>query len=257
MFKHPKCGGTHETVAQARTCEQGGGVATMERHERQFTVNGGENPAEPRYVLPASQERHSINAPRRGYVRLASPGAEKYVRDLLAKKAWQGVTSQQADEIINKIGSDAKITADEASYLIDELKPMDYRQDTTPAPSSQGTPTRGQWAEAKRLKAQVPDGRYAVDLPGEHKVKFFRLRTNPANGYFRITHVVSDDRFPWPVKRYAEVLQAIIAATPAAAGLRYAEEYGKCFNCGRALTDTDNPYKPYGLGPDCGPKRMG
>lgn len=213
-----------------------------------------------------SQSVRSINAPRTA--NLATDGQMKYATDLLAKRDWQGRNSTQAIPIIEKLAHGVRPTFEEASYLITELKDMPRKEQGSetmdrhgfadPHPTSpQGMPTRRQWEEAKRLKEQVPDGRYAVDLPDEHKVKFFRIRTNKANGYFRITHVVSDDRFPWPVKRYAEVLRAIIAATPQAAGLRFADEYGQCFNCGRALTDTDNPYKPYGLGPDCGPKRMG
>lgn len=308
MFKHPKCGGTHSTVAEARTCEQRGGVITQDRpattytsadgnveiqvrqpakhtpaqsvvldrlrSQQRYTVNGGEDPREPQY-------RVSINAPRRGYVRWASPEAEKYARDLVIKKAWYGVSSEQANMVMLKIGKQEKLTAEEASYLISELKPLPYRNGAVvPAgapgcvchvvtdgkvqpcvfhptvPTSQGKP-RLDRRKVQELKTQVPDGRYAVDLPDGDKVKFFAVRTRKGSQFFTITHHVSDDRFPVAYSNYEKVLQAIVDATPAAAGKRYAEEYGVCFKCGRSLTDTDNPYKPHGLGPDCGPKVMG
>lgn len=277
MFKHPHCGGQHSTVAEARSCErQPAGTRSLV----DVPVGAPATPSPNRSAVLASLRRHaehtvaasqgtrSINAPRRGYVNMATDPQVSYLEGLIKKRDWQGRNSQEGMRIIEMVGLGARPTFEEARYLIEELRDMPRKEQgaetmdrhgfADPHPtSSQGTPTRGQWAEAKRLKEQVPDGRYAVDLPGETKVKFFRIRTNKANGWFRITHMVSDDRFPWPTKRYMEVLRAIIQATPQAAGLRFAEEYGQCFNCGRALTDTDNPYKVYGLGPDCGPKRMG
>lgn len=273
MFKHPKCGGQHETVAQARACEQGGGVAT--KQTTTYTSADGNVeiqvrvPAAPAKASSAVLERlreqgvRSINAPRRGYVREASTGARKYLVDLLDKRDYTeleelGWKCEHMRRMLTR--EDYTPGYDECSEMIEALKTCPYREARAAShpvsPAPQGA-KRVDRSRVKALKDKIPDGRYAVDLPGGDKVKFYALRTSKHNGYFTVTHHVSDDRYPVAYSRYEEIFTAILAAGVQAAGKRYADEYGKCYNCGRALTDTDNPYKPYGLGPDCGPKVMG
>jgi hypothetical protein len=282
MFKHPRCGGQHSTVAEARACEQQPAgtrsLTSVQTMERPLTINEAadlemgamrrlrrhaQGTQDRRAALaPATyQNTRSINAPRTGYyVREATPGARKYLVDLLAKRDWS-----ELEELGWNCAAMARKLHDEdnpynpgyqeTSEMIDALKTCPYKQDapanapTSPAPQGR---QRSNIGRIKELKEQVPDGRYAVDLPDGEKVKFFKIRSR--NGYIDIKHCVSDARYPWPFNRYEEVLQAIIDATPAAAGLRFAEEYGQCYRCGRALTDVNNPYKAVGLGPDCGSK---
>jgi hypothetical protein len=260
MFKHPKCGGTHETVAQARACEQGGGVVTQDRPTSQPDKHTQAQSVVLERLRSQAHYTVSINAPRRG--RIANPATEpmvKFLTDLIGKRDWRELQEQgwKVREMGERLAQGATPDFQEAREMITALKPLGNREDSRPvSPAPQGT-SRVNYAEMRKLKGQVPDGRYAVDLPGGDKVKFFAVRTRRDSQYFTVTHHVSDNRYPWPVSRYAEVLREIILATPQAAGQRYAEEYGACYNCGRALTDTDNPYKPYGLGPDCGPKVRG
>jgi hypothetical protein len=107
------------------------------------------------------------------------------------------------------------------------------------------------------VTAEVPDGRYAVEIDGE--LKFYHLSTGKAgtrwDGFKFLDRKSSDDL--WPIKSRetkAAILAAIAAAGPEAAEIRYAVTLKSCRSCHRDLTDQKNPYLSIGLGPDCGAK---
>lgn len=109
----------------------------------------------------------------------------------------------------------------------------------------------------------VTDGNYAVVRAG--KTHFYRITRREGKGqyagrtFLNIQERASDSLFPvrgaWPIRK--SILDSIRAAGIDAAHLLYADKIGCCWHCNKTLTDDDNPYRIYGLGPICGPKVMG
>lgn len=110
----------------------------------------------------------------------------------------------------------------------------------------------------------VTDGNYAIVRAG--KTHFYRITRRAGRGQYEgrtftnIQERASDELFPvrgaWATRK--AILDEIRAAGPMAAHALYAEKLGHCWKCNKSLTDdTGNPYRVYGLGPDCGPKVMG
>ena len=101
-------------------------------------------------------------------------------------------------------------------------------------------------------KAQVPAGRYAVELDG--KLGFFKV-DQPTEGrwagYTFVKQMASDTEYPVRGFRRGAVLDAI-ATDPQAASVRYGQEIGACGVCGRTLTDEDS--RARGIGPICADK---
>lgn len=113
---------------------------------------------------------------------------------------------------------------------------------------------KGSFAEVKALLAEVPDGYYATRRTGEDgKLRFYRVKRAP-NGFVKVQQQSSDDLYPVATGALRKVAEAILADGIAKAGLAYAESVGRCYRCGRTLTDENNPFKAVGLGPDCGLK---
>jgi hypothetical protein len=90
---------------------------------------------------------------------------------------------------------------------------------------------------------------YAVTLPGEDKLRFFRVKPGWKDGVYFVDEQASD--MLYPVRqgaRRGQVLGAIMK-DPGAAQRRYGQEIGKCAVCGRTLTDPES--REYGIGPVC------
>jgi hypothetical protein len=112
------------------------------------------------------------------------------------------------------------------------------------------------YAEVNKLLEHVPDGRYAVNRDG--KVHFFVIKLAHPKATFRVVREkASDELHKMYPNQQAGALREIIQFGLENAGMLYADTLGECRRCGRDLTDTDNSYKAYGYGPDCGPKVMG
>jgi hypothetical protein len=97
-------------------------------------------------------------------------------------------------------------------------------------------------------------------LPRHWKSARSRTRQYAGRTFLNIQERASDELFPvrgsWTARR--AILDCIRHVGPAAAHLLYADKLGACWRCNKTLTDdTGNPYRVYGLGPDCGPKVMG
>lgn len=93
---------------------------------------------------------------------------------------------------------------------------------------------------------QVPAGYYAV--PGEDgALKFYRVKiTDRGRVYLDVQ--ASDDLHRIPFGAYRAILGKI-AQNPAAAGKAYADNLGRCYVCGRTLTDDES--RSLGIGPKC------
>lgn len=110
----------------------------------------------------------------------------------------------------------------------------------------------------------VTDGNYAIVRAG--KTHFYRITRKQGRGQYagrtftNIQERASEELFPvrgpWATRK--AILEAIRAAGVDASHLLYSERLTRCWHCNIILTDdTTNPYRPYGLGPVCGPKVMG
>lgn len=110
----------------------------------------------------------------------------------------------------------------------------------------------------------VTDGNYAIVRAG--KTHFYRITRREGKGqyagrtFINIQERASEELFPvrGPWAQRKAILDGIRSAGVQASHVLYAEKLGHCWRCNLALTDdTGNPYRVYGLGPDCGPKVMG
>lgn len=102
----------------------------------------------------------------------------------------------------------------------------------------------------------IAPGRYAITEDGEvkcYEISYGRDGTKWA-GFIFLDRISSDNRFPIksrPVK--ARILAEIskdVTASEILAGITLRQ----CRKCGRALSDTKNPYFEVALGPECGAK---
>lgn len=265
MFKHSFCGGKHNTVAEARTCEQSGTRPSLSPQAREFRQAGR--------ALVAARPRPSVTthvahvalrpAWRTDSTNWATDRQVNFLRDLAEKRQTERASAPTVETCVRAM-TGMRITFDQARAAITEAKTMPYRTRpaTTTVPAATAPQAGGGNLKAKvaDLKAKVPNGRYAVrgtvKDAEDNKLRFFFVRER--NGYLRIDQCISDDRRPVEYgPRYLRILQAIVDAGVAEAALAYADNMGECSRCGRELTDENNPYKPFGFGPDCGPKVAG
>lgn len=104
------------------------------------------------------------------------------------------------------------------------------------------------WMERTRKKGAqsgVADGRYAIPKP-DGTLMFYSVK----NGYARTFVDVWASDARWPVQNEMErnrILSAI-KADPLA-GPRFGQEIGRCYVCGRTLTDETS--RALGIGPVC------
>jgi hypothetical protein len=100
----------------------------------------------------------------------------------------------------------------------------------------------------------IPPGHYAIDsLTGNNDTDFFRV-DRPTEGRWAgrtFTKRVIGGKPDSPVrgKTAHAALEAILAADPAKAAKRYADEIGRCSRCNRHLTDETS--RQFGMGPEC------
>ena len=123
----------------------------------------------------------------------------------------------------------------------------------------------------------IHDGYYTVSLQGTHYT--FRVRTNDADSNFapgrqvigylngpgnagdsiNFAFVGNARIFPWrrfQTSGYATIIAAarsLVSGNHEQAGLRYAQQSGNCYRCGRVLTAPESIEK--GLGPTCASRR--
>lgn len=92
----------------------------------------------------------------------------------------------------------------------------------------------------------IPSGYYAVSN-NDGDTSFYRV--NHKDGRVYVDLQVSDalHRIPWATRKAA--LDKIRTDGPEACGKRYADEIGRCYRCGRTLTDETS--RELGIGPTC------
>lgn len=97
----------------------------------------------------------------------------------------------------------------------------------------------------------VPLGFYAVPTEGAeaNDLLFVRVAERPT-GEVRLYQIVGGKTdLPLTADRGRAVLARIVAAGADTAGKTYADEIGRCWRCGRTLTDEES--RAAGIGPDC------
>lgn len=92
----------------------------------------------------------------------------------------------------------------------------------------------------------IPDGYYALNAAGV--VKFYRVSTSK-KGYKNVQSQASDTLYPLFGKAGIAVLHRLVEAGLEAAQALYATELGRCWTCGRTLTDEES--RAAGQGPIC------
>lgn len=162
----------------------------------------------------------------------ATDGAKKYLADLLESRDWKGQLGGQANGVIVRFNLRGLIDSRECSTLIDTLKALPQK---TPAQPS---------------RTQVADGYYAVVLPGERYLRFFRIKRGKRNPeMIFVSEQASDTFYPVQRSRRQLVLDAIAKAGEETAGKAYAAHLGNCYRCNRTLTDETS--RALGIGPVC------
>lgn len=111
------------------------------------------------------------------------------------------------------------------------------------------------FANARRLAADIPAGRYAVREPAG-EIKFYQIdkpTTGRWEGYVFLKIQASDATFPIKsAARQMSVYGAILDAGVQASSELYGRTLGSCGVCGRTLTDPDSIAR--GIGPHCAAK---
>lgn len=159
----------------------------------------------------------------------------KWVIDIALTK--DGVTPAMIDSL--KVRLEQGFAKSAASQFITKYKDL---------------PRKATAQQAAKEQAEVPDGRYAIQLPSQDKPHFYLVKHGRKPGIIFVDHQVSDDRFPVRVPRQRLEILDEIAKNVEEAGLLYSTLLGVCRRCGRTLTDVNNPYFNQGLGPECGKK---
>lgn len=94
-------------------------------------------------------------------------------------------------------------------------------------------------------------GYYALQT-GEESWKFYRVerpKSGPHAGKTFIKEQAGDTYYPVEPRARGYAAMNEIARDPETAGLAYAEQIGRCYRCGRTLTDPES--RERGMGPDC------
>lgn len=243
------CKNTHTSVAAVRACAQGAQTSTVATltaplYERNV-VTLREAPGQYWEVQDGQYLGEPVHADALYYVTLITSGSPR--------GCW--VHGREITEIWGSLNA----AAEEA---VQQMERTPVRPDPQPARRQS---VHG-WAAVDALRDQVQVhlhreergrqvGYFAllVQDGGVDKVKFYRVRTGSKKGKWA-NHVfvdaqASDDYYP---VRAQDALTAVlegILADPAAAGLLYATELGRCCRCARTLTDETS--RARGIGPEC------
>jgi hypothetical protein len=167
------------------------------------------------------------------------PAQRTFVETLLEQRDVPPDFASQS--LLDKFKED-KITRSEASVLIDALKalPRVYR----------GGRAAGRTADLP----DVPEGRYCIFGGSGSAAQFYRVRRGSGQyeGWTYLDIQASDDFYPITnISRARRILEEI-NNDPMAAAVRYSHLLGKCFCCGRILTNKVS--RKIGCGPICARK---
>lgn len=260
------CGETHPTIADYRACAAATPAAPLSEIGARMVRSAGipaseiEESRERWRTAPAELESARLTAPsqpirkatitepsRSGYAqehrvgysapreeRKATEPMARYVKSLLQ---YRDIPAHDATPVSIAVSED-RLTFNVAKRFIDAYKDAPNKPKEAPA------------APAAPALPDVPAGRYAIRTDGV--VKFYvldRPESGKWAGYVFLKAQASDEK--WPIKSptaKAEILGRISEDIEGAAVL-YGQELGKCYRCGRALTDETS--RSLGIGPDC------
>lgn len=193
----------------------------------------------------------------RSAARVQHPATDRQIDYLkgLAEKRDYSTASADTKAAVQHVLDGGSLTYRDARRVLDEMvlmpaKPRDEQ------PRGEGGSV---YVELTELLAKVPNGGYAVEVDGKTHFYVVKNAKTPTGRKFRtVRERASDTLHKMYKNQQVAALRAIEAAGQEAARMMYSERLGACWKCTRTLTDdTGNPYRPYGLGPDCGPKVMG
>lgn len=213
MIRYGRCRNSHETVIDVKTCYAGD--ETSVRLVGRSSVNSRTDTA-----LPATtrQVNYVLDLARRRDITELSVGA-----GVTLDKIRDNVTAIECGE-----PEPFHVIRPDASHLIGELL------DCTLLPET--------W------KITVPDGRYAVTLPVNSRLRFFHV-TRTKTGSLKIRERAGDVLHEKRFTEYRKIIEAILDTGVESAGRRYGRELGHCWKCG--LTLTNQISRAFGEGPVC------
>lgn len=165
----------------------------------------------------------------------ASERQLKYIRDLMEQRDIsklpddQRVALQQPDEFWDE--DTTRLTKMKAGRIIDALKKLPYMPNDR--------------RFAKRKFPEVKDGRYALSH-ADGNLRFYSVKVGNFTTFVDVW--ASDSR--WPIKNNDEKLRILTEIfNDPDAGPRFGREIGRCYVCGRTLTDATS--RRLGIGPIC------
>lgn len=172
-------------------------------------------------------------------------GASDKQKDLIDRLLTERVHSYtEAD--VEAAKADWRLTRKMIDFLLDPSTPRRSYQAPAPveAPIETVAPAR------TRLDfSAIPDGNYAVRE--DSVVKFYRVSTSK-RGFKNVQVRASDDLHMLFGKASIAVLHRIVEAGLEASQMLFAIELGRCWRCGKSLTDEES--RARGMGPDCASK---
>jgi hypothetical protein len=146
-----------------------------------------------------------------------------------------------------------------AALLMCEVDAIKNKIFAQPWPAKTATPVEA--TEVKKFDdyADIIDGNYAYAYNG--KTHFYRVTRQEGTGkwsgrtFINVQERASDELFKiYDYGMKKAVLTEIRKVGISTSQKLFAEKLGRCWRCGKTLTDEFNPYKSAGLGPDCGTK---
>lgn len=173
--------------------------------------------------------------------RYATEKQIEFLKSLLTQIAELGDDAREhahrAWLTLRKIEKEEGLTKDLASKQIESLKgSLEVWRRETP--------------RKRDFEHSVPSGRYAVDTDEGH-TGFYRVAVKDS-GHTFVEVQASDVTYSLPWNAAKGVLRKIEDAGVEQAGVRYGLEIGRCYKCGRTLTDETS--RAQGIGPDCAKK---
>lgn len=177
-------------------------------------------------------------------VKAATPKQMEFLRTLYreAKERVAGAPEDQQATLQTMLEEAAEEAA--AGLRMEDVTPLVQRfkaiRPAAPVPATKNP-------KAQSFAAVEP-GRYALhDVAG--KIHFFRVKAGTKNPAIRFVNEQASDSYHPVGKARAMKILARIQRDPHAAQMLYAGELGRCYSCGRTLTDEKS--RQLGIGPVC------
>lgn len=249
-----------------------------------LTINGGENPREPRAddgrARRSAQQRRGVENLNRNRAAVAASGVvvrEREERSYNGRPVGEVRIIRNADDpaqdnqkglvhvLLRKLDAhnapvadiarawflerEATITRGAISDVINRLR-ANLDGPAGVAPVAPTTPAKKEFDKF----TDIPTGYYAIrDADDAEKIHFYRVSRSRDERYIRVAEMASDTLYPVrPWSRALTILTDLRASGPRDAALLFGQTIGRCCRCNRTLTDANS--RANGIGPDCGGK---